>query len=277
MKNIHVLPTENSSRLSYNKDGVLQLNRLQWRKNTQNIYITSDEEIKEGDWVYLENYKNVLRFKLPSNKYFYKKIIMTTDQDLIADGVQSIDDEFLEWFVKNPSCESVKFENERVILDDVNYNFDVVEYKYKIIIPKEEQKQHLIDMMKSDEELGLYDKPNETLNEVALKFAKDHYEMYETSNFGSMHFGFIEGAKWQQEQNNLKTNKIMKQTAVEFLEEQIKDVKYNPLEINGYSNALEKLFEQAKEMEDENMINFLKSVFQQDGFDYKKALEQFKK
>lgn len=65
-------------------------------------------------------------------------------------------------------------------------------------------------------------------------------------------------------------------TAVEFLEEQIKDVKYNPLEINGYSNALEKLFEQAKEMEDENMINFLKSVFQMDGFDYKKALEQFK-
>ena len=116
----------------------------------------------------------------------------------------------------------------------------------------------------------------ETLHEVALEFAKDHCEMYETSNLGSMHFGFIEGAKWQQEQNNLKTNKIMKQTAVEFLEEQIKDVKYNPLEINGYSNALEKLFEQAKEMEDENMINFLKSVFQMDGFDYKKALEQFK-
>ena len=42
-------------------------------------------------------------------------------------------------------------------------------------------------------------------------------------------------------------------TAVEFLEEQIKDVKYNPLEINGYSNALEKLFEQAKEMEKEQL------------------------
>ena len=34
-------------------------------------------------------------------------IILTTDQDLIADGIQSIDDEFLEWFVKNPSCEYV--------------------------------------------------------------------------------------------------------------------------------------------------------------------------
>ena len=41
----------------------------------------------------------------------------------------------------------------------------------------------------------------ETLHEVALEFAKDHHEMYETSNLGSMHFGFIEGAKWQQERS----------------------------------------------------------------------------
>jgi hypothetical protein len=38
-------------------------------------------------------------------------------------------------------------------------------------------------------------------------------------------------------------------TAVEWLQEQLKDVKYNPLEKNGYSNALERLYEQAKEME----------------------------
>lgn len=90
-------------------------------------------------------------------------------------------------------------------------------------------KQHLIDMMKDDEELGLYDEPfrhkveiipaeeilanrsnayefidfdkQETLNEVALEFAKDHHEMYETSNLGSMHFGFCWGAKWQAERS----------------------------------------------------------------------------
>jgi flavorubredoxin len=38
----------------------------------------------------------------------YCKIILTTDGDLIKDGVQSIDDEFLEWFVENPSCEEVE-------------------------------------------------------------------------------------------------------------------------------------------------------------------------
>jgi hypothetical protein len=42
----------------------------------------------------------------------------------------------------------------------------------------------------------------------------------------------------------------MKQTAVEWLQEQLKNgIKYNPLEKNGYSNAEAKLFEQAKEME----------------------------
>ena len=44
---------------------------------------------------------------------------------------------------------------------------------------------------------------------------------------------------------------MSKQTAVEWLENQLKDVKYNPLEKNGYSNALDKLYAQAKVMEKE--------------------------
>ena len=60
-------------------------------------------------------------------------------------------------------------------------------------------KQGLTGMMQKDEELGVYDEPNETLNEVALEFAKDHHEMYETNNLGAMHFGFCWGAKWQEE------------------------------------------------------------------------------
>jgi len=102
-----------------------------------------------------------LQIKLPSNKYFYKKIILTTDQNLIKDGVQAIDDEFLEWFVKNPSCEEVKVEGHIYKGQD--------ETEYKIIIPKEEQKQHLIDMMKSDEDLGLYDETEHLLSTQANK------------------------------------------------------------------------------------------------------------
>lgn len=40
----------------------------------------------------------------------------------------------------------------------------------------------------------------EKINKVALKFAKKNSDLYETSNYGSMYFGFINGAKWQQEQ-----------------------------------------------------------------------------
>jgi hypothetical protein len=69
----------------------------------------------------------------------YSKIILTTDQDLINDGVQAIDDEFLEWFVRNPSCEKVD-----VIYDKDAFPYGVETAKgygwYKIIIPREELK-----------------------------------------------------------------------------------------------------------------------------------------
>jgi hypothetical protein len=46
----------------------------------------------------------------------------------------------------------------------------------------------------------------------------------------------------------------MTQTAVEWLQEQLKDgVKYNPLEKNGYSNAEQRLFEQANVMFEEQI------------------------
>jgi len=75
----------------------------------QNIYITSDEEIKEGDW-FLE--KAGRQYPIHWNDVdklnrHCKKIILTTDP--LLDGVQAIDDEFLEWFTKNPSREYVNF------------------------------------------------------------------------------------------------------------------------------------------------------------------------
>lgn len=39
-----------------------------------------------------------------------KKIILTTDQELIKDGVQVVDDDFLMWFMKNTSFEEVEVE-----------------------------------------------------------------------------------------------------------------------------------------------------------------------
>ena len=67
------------------------------------LFITSDEEIKEGDSVIIENVllKNIKAIEIEMYQDA-KKIIFTTDPDLIKDGVQAIDDEFLEQYVLNP-------------------------------------------------------------------------------------------------------------------------------------------------------------------------------
>jgi len=156
MKNIYLIPTDKPSRLYIGDNGnfvfgMIQ-SSIQSRNNdftNQNIYITSDEEIKKGDWV-IDLIDNSI-FKSVNNRLSefghvdnggkrYLKIILTTDQDLIKDGIQAIDDDFLEWFVNNSSCEEVV-----VIYEPKNF-FDVKKgWEYKIIIPKEEPKKVLTE------------------------------------------------------------------------------------------------------------------------------------
>ncbi len=114
MKNIHLLPTKNPSRLYLHSNGELQLRHNLSRTDdylgsNQHIYITSDEEIKEGDWVLdiLSNKIIKSELKLEDNGRI-KKIILTTDLNLIDDGVQEITNTFAEWFVENPTCEYVE-------------------------------------------------------------------------------------------------------------------------------------------------------------------------
>ncbi len=137
-----MLPTEKPSNF-YSIDGKHKLTNstmvMDWYISSvgyepHNIYITSDEEIKIDDY-YLgdDNHIYCLVTTVNSNG---KKIILTTDQDLIEEGVQPISDEFLEWFVKNPSCEEV----------EVQKWFDGLDFlEYKIIIPKEEPKQETLE------------------------------------------------------------------------------------------------------------------------------------
>jgi hypothetical protein len=157
MKNIHLIPTDKPSRLGYlTKKGKEVYKDLKLfdkpmpnilDSENQHIYITSDEEIKDGDWMIRGNEQPTL---VTPNFFWdfgvrYYKIILTTDQDLIEDGVQAIDDEFLEWYVNNPSCEFIQTKR----LEDGQY-FDYLEdnsviegiyENYKIIIPQEEFKQ----------------------------------------------------------------------------------------------------------------------------------------
>lgn len=155
MKNIHVLPTDKPSRLRVDLRSTFLTPNYQIGKEINsvvdsiNIYITSDEEIKEGDWFYRDSgtvsilTKELLEYyESIKDKNIHKiyKIILTTDQDLIKDGVQAIDDEFLKWFIKNQSCESVEVEIDYFKWRKGTQKLDDV---FKIIIPKEEAKEEM--------------------------------------------------------------------------------------------------------------------------------------
>lgn len=145
MKNIHILPTDKPSNVVISTiDGKLKLNNninddVEYHGENQYTYITNNEEIKEGDW-FLTDDRRVEKFTSDCRaREWHKKIILTTDLDLIKEGVQKINDNFLEWFVKNPSCEFVKIENTHFV--GISGNFII----YKIIIPKEEPKQETLE------------------------------------------------------------------------------------------------------------------------------------
>jgi hypothetical protein len=61
-----------------------------------------------------------------------------------------------------------------------------------VVNVKNGQKQHLIDIMKDDEELGMYEE--ETAEEAAQSYAKTV-----SQNHTSHMLGFLNGAKWAQE------------------------------------------------------------------------------
>ena len=225
MKNIHVLKTDKPSRLAYYQEStsyskpILQLVSTTSSDYTyQHIYITSDEEIKEGDIdskVCIFKSGNGIITCLAGKGYGrvktfgkYYEVILTTDPQLIADGVQVIPDEFLEWFVNNPSCEEVEVFSSKWYLAGEQKEY------LKIIIPKEEPKQDKIM-----ERFIINAKQQETLEEVAERL----YLSYENNELLYGHSedlqlaykaGIFDGAKWY-----VKNLKVKVQKAIDVIQE----------------------------------------------------------
>jgi hypothetical protein len=127
------------------------------------MYITTDSKFVKDEYItdgieVIKATPKLVNAQGLVDRRDWKKILMTTDPELIKDGVHPIGEDFLRWFVLNPSCKNVEVVTEQYTQ---NYHKDIWYDRYKIIIPKEEQKQHLIDMMRGDEELGLYDESRE--------------------------------------------------------------------------------------------------------------------
>ena len=236
MKNIHLLPTENYKQDYTLRSGevveVIRLGQLILNKENNevllnknplwsascdidvlvphHIYITSDEEIKVGDWVIQVNFEKTntqllhcvseIQVKIANDKngsFTKSKVILTTDQDLIKDGVQEIDNEFIEWFIQNPSCDMVEVSTYHV-KGDISGKLH-----YKITIPQKEPKDfaELLDKCLSEskqilEELKDINAKQQTIEEAAENYAKKSSTFVFQDNHKQ---DFIAGAKWQAE------------------------------------------------------------------------------
>jgi hypothetical protein len=138
MKNIFLIPTPDESRIAVKSDGFLFLTNHPYPNSPKfanhHIYITKNEDIKEGveQW-YLDKVLNE-PYNSGGAQYSSKQdvIVLTDDKKLIADGVQPIPEDFLEWFVDNQTCETIE-----VVYEPKNY-LDVKEgWEYTTIIPKQ--------------------------------------------------------------------------------------------------------------------------------------------
>jgi hypothetical protein len=227
MKNIHILPTDKPSRLYSYKSielflhpTIVDANVSNLHCQNQNIYIISDEEIKEGGYVFWEGkiyaYREFMKMRTPVYTDYFPTIL-TTDQDLIKDGVQAIDDEFLEWFVKNPSCEYVRLKDSKIAKDHIwdGTNDGEIIWEKEIIIPKQEPKQ-------------------ETLEEAAERFYP------EIEQWTDRHI-FNLGAKWQAERMY---------SDIELFTEELKDkidsFEYSVNQNSYISDYIKEWFEQFK-------------------------------
>jgi hypothetical protein len=208
MKNIFLIPTPKESRLwrdldskKLRFDNISTPNSNECTKcSNEYMYITTDSKFVRDEYItdgieVIKATPKLVNAQGLVDRRDWKKIIITTDPELIEDGIHPIGEEFLKWFVENPTCIKVEVVyglfnpmGRQVDPNDLGQNHSKCVWKYKIIITKEEskkvlteedifnqrdidavtdyinkeqQKQHLIDMMKFDEELGLYDESRE--------------------------------------------------------------------------------------------------------------------
>ena len=195
MKNIHIIPTDKPSK--FVKDNVMYdyyfYLDVKIKSNlsytAQNIYITNDEEIREGDWYlgFETNYSKEPKERWvlyncvsKPNGDYSEKIILTTDQDLIKDGVQEIPEYFLiHYIVGNNPIEYVEIKEHLESIDTMKIN-------YELIIPKEEPKERLKKILgtKHTKQERMYSEKEvmsiliNSLHSVELKDNKDYSKVY---------------------------------------------------------------------------------------------------
>ena len=213
------------------------------------LYVVSNnEDISENCWI-ITNGKLVQVSYLLSDEVAKEfKVILTTNKLLIKDSVQAIDNEFLEWFVKNPSCEFINIEelyfhgsgyykaSELSEQEKEKYSFMKT---YKIVIPKKEPKTKCYCGHTTYCDCGVdvdFEIKQETLEEAKINnliklFGKD-FDLEPRNVIESCNDSFIEGVKWQQERMYSEDDMIMFADFFHNYKELLKKEKWEILEIS---------------------------------------------
>lgn len=144
MKNIFLLPTEKESNLAIIDNKLFQYDThvrfLSGRGvdgiYTQNqfIYITNDEKFKKDEWItdgieVMKAYSKVVEAQGLVNRRDWKKVVLTNDTTLIADGVQQVNSSFLSFYAENtPDYVEVRRVRKEYVDDQDAYGYDVDYY-----------------------------------------------------------------------------------------------------------------------------------------------------
>jgi hypothetical protein len=132
------------------------------------IYITNDDEIEIGDWYYNTLHNEATKYILTSGQLPFNftanqhKIILTIDPELIKNGVQSIPEDFLEWFVNNSDCVKVL-----TVHEPINYFEPKLGWEYTIVANlKDSGFNNTLKLNKEEpKQIKCYDKFNQVLSE----------------------------------------------------------------------------------------------------------------
>lgn len=191
MKNIYILPSIKPTRLTkaLHYNNCLRFVHKDYECSPkdeifQHVYITSDEELKEGDSFLVQhnveghilsdrmilskaNGNFMMNHYIKEVKDVWFKVILTTDPRLIKDGVQEIQLDFLVWLVKNPNTEEIRIENNRYLDIDSKKLVD----DYVIIIPTEKvvaetKKTYKVELSEEEMVKALVCLPNLKISEV---------------------------------------------------------------------------------------------------------------
>ena len=147
MKNIFILPTDEASRL-YEIGGELTLSvaNTKHKYNTgRNVYITIEEKLENKNYVlssssigalYLDGIINTVEML---DEEQWKKVILTNDPKLIADGVQELTEEQLKEIVSKYPLDYVEVSRIKDIRDDAWYNTALCKTVYSLSFSAEKE------------------------------------------------------------------------------------------------------------------------------------------